>query len=422
MSQVDGSAVIAKVSWRLMPFLFLLYIVAYLDRTNCGFAKLQMCGDINLSEAAFGFGAGIFFFGYAVFEIPSNLILEKVGARLWIARIMVTWGLTAMAMAWVRGPVSFDCLRFALGVAEAGFFPGVILYLTYWFPQRERARAVATFMTATAISNIVGNPISGFVMKHCDQLSHLAGWQWLFILEGVPALLMGVVVLAWLPDRPNRAAWLTADEAQWLEQTIAAESSEARQRHDLWPALGSGRVWYLAALYFTLMVSLYGLTIWLPSIVKGFGDEDTVHIGLLTALPYLVAAFAMVLAARHSDRCNERRLHVSFGMMAGAIGMALAAASHQPALQLLSFCLAAAGVWSAFGPFWALPTAFLAGTAAAGGIALINSVGNLGGFLGPSVIGWLKTHTSGFAPGVLVMAGFLALGAVLAAGLPAKRE
>lgn len=426
---VDGRRVLARAAWRLIPFLFILYIVSFLDRVNVGFAKLQMGQALGLSDSAFGLGAAVFFLGYAAFEIPSNLLLERVGARRWIARIMITWGLAAAAMAGVTGPVSFSALRFLLGVFEAGFFPGVILYLSYWFPQRERARAVALFMTATAVSNIIGNPLSGQIMARCDGVWGHAGWQWVFVLEGLPAVALAFVVLAYLPDRPSRARWLTAEEAAWLEAEVAA-SEPAGRSHHLGAALRNPRVWYLSLLYMTITMSLYGLSLWLPSVVeaRGGGALSKPAIGLLVGLTYVSAAVAMVVAGQHSDRTGERRWHVSVPLLLGGVALALSGAAPSLGPTLLLLCLAAIGIWSAFGPFWALPTSFLGGTAAAGGIALINSVGNLGGFLGSYVTGWLKTHTGGYGGGLAVMGGVLVLGGLLASGLrepaaqPARRE
>jgi len=413
---------LAKATRRLIPFLFLLYVVAYLDRINVGFAALQMKQDIGLSDRAYGLGAGIFFLGYFLLEIPSNLILERVGARLWIARIMVSWGALSAATMLVRGPASFHVLRFLLGAAEAGFFPGVILYLTYWFPAAERARAVARFMTATAIAGVIGGPVSGALLS-LHGSAGLAGWQWLFLVEGVPAIVLGLVVLVALPDRPADAAWLTPEQRIRLAALVDREARERAEVHgeSLRAALANGRLWLLALLYFVLVVGLYGLSLWLPEIVKSLAGWSNFAVGLATVVPYLVAAIAMVLIGADSDRRAERRWHVALPAFAGALGLMLASQARAPALALAAFSLAAAGIFGAFGPFWAMPTAFLGGTAAAGGIALINSIGNLGGFVGSSLIGLVRDTTQSFAGGLLALATSLLAAGLLALSVPEPR-
>jgi ACS family tartrate transporter-like MFS transporter len=408
---------LAKASRRLIPFMFVLYVVAYLDRINVGFAALQMRQDLGLDEAVYGLGAGIFFVGYFLFELPSNLILARVGARLWIARIMVTWGLVSSAMMFVRGPASFYALRFLLGVAEAGFFPGMILYLTYWFPPLERARAVARFMTATAIAGVVGGPVSGALLG-LDGVAGLRGWEWLFLLEGLPAVGLGLVVLVYLPDGPAGASWLTPAERRALAACLAAEEG-ARRHHatTLRGALLHGRVWLLGLLYFVLVNGVYGVSLWLPQIVKGLSGAPDLVVGIASALPYLFAALGMVAVGAHSDRTGERRWHVAGAAALGAAGLAVAACIEAPLVALGALSLAALGIWSALGPFWALPTAILRGTAAAAGIALVNSIGNLGGFAGPYLIGLVKEATGSFAGGLLVLAGGLVAAGALALGL-----
>ncbi len=408
-----------RVTRRLIPFLFVLYIVAYLDRINVGFAALQMKADLGFGDAVYGLGAGIFFLGYFVFEVPSNLILERVGPRFWISRIMITWGIVSSAMMFVRDVPTFYALRFLLGVAEAGFFPGVILYLTHWFPAAERARAVAQFMTATAMAGVIGGPVSGALLE-LDGLAGLAGWQWLFLVEGIPAVLLGVVVWLFLTDRPEHAAWLTPEQRAWLAGRLAGERAATEQRHgaSLWRAFSHPRVWSLALLYFVLVIGVYGVSLWLPQMVAARVRASELGVGLLVAIPYAVAAVAMVLVGSHSDRSAERRWHIAAPALVGAAGLGASAWVEHPVLALLGLCVAALGIWSAFGPFWTLPTAFLVGSAAAGGIAFINSLGNLGGFVGPWVLGLLKEATGSFRAGLVFLAGGLLVAAALALRVP----
>jgi ACS family tartrate transporter-like MFS transporter len=414
MFKIDAEAALSKVRRRLLPFLFTLYIVAYLDRINVGFAALQMNREVGLSQASFGFGAGIFFLGYFIFEIPSNLILQRVGARRWIARIMVSWGLTASAMMFVRGASSFHALRFVLGVAEAGFFPGMIYYLTFWFPQRERARAIALFMTATALAGVIAGPISG-VLLTLHGLGGLSGWQWMFLLEGIPAMVMGVAVWRYLPDHPGDAPWLTPVERDALIATIAADTGPRSLAHgDLRRAMLSGRVWLLTLFYFLFAFGLYGISFWLPQILKGFGTMSVLAVGFASAIPFAVAGVAMVLVGRSSDRMNERRTHLALCALAGAVGFFAAAYARSPILELACITLAAAATSSCVGPFWAIPAGILTEAAAAGGIALINSVGNLGGFAGPYVAGFIVQRTHNFAAALVTMGLALGIAAVVA--------
>ena len=405
----------AKVRRRLIPFMFVLYVVSYLDRINVGFAALQMNEDLGFSSAVYGLGAGIFFLGYCLLEVPSNLILARVGARRWIARIMIGWGFVSAGMMFVRTPTSFYTLRFLLGVAEAGFFPGMILYLTYWFPVAERARALALFMTSTAMAGVVGGPLSGALLT-LDGRGGLAGWQWLFLVEGLPAVLLGLVVLKYLPDGPHEARWLAPEERAWIEARLAAERAEkeARRHYTLREALTDGRVLLLGLTYFGVTMGLYGIGFWLPQILQAVSVRGTVAIGLVSALPYLVAAVAMVAIARHSDRTGERRWHVALSAFVGAAGLLASALAQSPVLLVGAVCVAAVGIWGALGTFWTLPTAFLSGTAAAGGIALINSVGNLGGFAGPYLVGLVRGDSPGFLGALALLAGFLTLTGVLA--------
>lgn len=410
-------AVYAKVRRKLLPFLFVLYVVAYLDRINVGFAALQMNRDLRLSEAVFGFGAGIFFIGYFVLEIPSNLVLQRLGARVWISRIMISWGVVAIAMMFTRGARSFYLLRFLLGAAEAGFFPGIIFYLTHWFPSRERARAISLFMTATQIAGVVGGPLSG-VLLAMNGMWHLAGWQWLFLAEGIPALVLGAVTAKYLPDAPGHAPWLNSDEQTMLAARLALERESRRSNHTLRGALSNGTVWLLALLYFAVVFGHYGIALWLPQILKGFGGMSDLRVGMLSSVPFLTAAIVMVVVAKHSDSREERRWHLALSAFSGAIALAASAVARSPLLSLLTISIAAAGVSSIAGPFWTLPAGFLDGTAAAGGIALINSTGNLAGFVGPSVVGLIRQATGSFAGGLLAMALAVMTAGVIALAIP----
>jgi MFS transporter, ACS family, tartrate transporter len=421
-NQIEA-AVISRLTWRLVPFLFLLYIVAYLDRINVGFAALQMQQQLGLSDAVYGLGAGIFFAGYFLFQVPSNLVLQRVGARRWIATLMVAWGLISAAMALAQGPRSFYLLRFLLGSAEAGFFPGVILYLKRWFPARARARTVARFMTAAPLSGVIGGPLSGALLS--VPLRGLAGWQWMFVLEGIPAVLLGGAVWVYLVDRPEEAVWLSPAEATWLRETLASEQSASETgrparlgsdagRNGPLSALWMGRIWMLSLVYFGLNTVSYGMSLWLPKLIQSLSGLSNFAIGAVSAIPYVAAAVAMVGVGLHSDRTGERRWHTAGPAFAGAVAMGLAAFVHSvvPAIALIS--VAVLGVFSMMGPFWAMPTSLLSATAAAAGIAFINSVGNLGGFFGPYIIGRLRDATGEFRGGLLVVAGALAVSGAIA--------
>lgn len=414
------STTLAKVRWRLIPFLFLLYVIAYLDRVNVGYAALDMNRDLGFSAAVYGLGSGIFFLSYTLLEVPSNLILARVGARRWIARIMITWGLVSMAMMFVTTPLSFYVLRFILGAAEAGFFPGLILYLTHWFPSRERARAVALFMTATAMAGVIGAPISSAILQ-LEGAGGLHGWQWLFIIEGLPAVLLAPVVLTRLTERPADATWLTAEERDWLSREMARDQDQAAGAHlTLRTAVSSGRLWALSALYFCIVIAFYGVSFWLPQIVQATGGLSSARVILLTAIPYVAATIGLVVIGARSDRMVERRWHVAVPCLIGAAGFVLTVLAPQTAAaSLLMLSIAAFGIWGALGPFWAMPTAFLRGTAAAGGIAIVNSIGNIGGFAGPFAIGWVRDATGSFEGGLLALAGVLVIGAAIAVSLPA---
>ena len=422
IAPTDGiaAAAVARVSRRLIPFLFLLYILNFLDRVNVGFAALEMNRDLGFGPAVYGFGAGVFFLGYCLFEVPSNLVLYRTGARLWIARIMVTWGLAASAMMLVHTPWSFYLFRFLLGVAEAGFFPGIIFYLTYWYPARERARAYAWFLAAIPVCGVIGGPISGALLGLDGRLG-LQGWQWLFLLEGIPSVLVGIAVLWLLPDRPRDARWLPAVERAWLEERLAAEGHDRIAHHgeSLRRALRNPMVWWLGLSYFLLVVALYGFALWLPQLVKASGEFTNFEVGMITAIPYAAAALGMVLVGRSSDRTGERHLHLALPALVGALGFIAVTRTGNTGLLIAALCLCAFGVLGWLGPFWALPTAFLREQAAAGGIALINSMGAVGGFVGPYLIGDIKERTGEFAPGLLVLAGSLAAAAAIVMGLRA---
>lgn len=414
---------IAKLRWRIVPFVMLLYFIAYLDRVNIGFAALTMNADIGLSSAAFGFGAGIFFVGYFIFEVPSNLILHKVGARRWIARIMVTWGIVSMAMALVQGEASFYVLRFLLGVAEAGFFPGIILYLSYWFPARHRASMTALFMAAVPISVALGSPISGALLE-MDGLLGLKGWQWIFLLEGAPAIVLAWFVLKYLTDRPERADWLEDDERDWLLAEMAEEAKQTKPAHgwrDGLTALKNPRVLALALVYFGTSAGLYTLGIWSPQMIAQFGTTPFMT-GLFNAVPPIFAVIAMVLWSMHSDKTGERNWHVVIACLVAAGGLVFAAYASSLVAVLVALVIVNVGVSSAKPPLWSMPTMFLGGAAAAAGIATINSIGNLGGFFGPYIIGWVLEVTGSYAGGLFAVAGLLVLSSVLVLVLASTRR
>jgi ACS family tartrate transporter-like MFS transporter len=405
-----------KVARRLLPFLLLLYIACYLDRVNVGFAALQMNQALGLSAAAYGLGAGVFFIGYCLFEVPSNIVLARVGARRWIARILISWGLISSAMMFVRGPASFYSLRFLLGAAEAGFFPGIIYYLGEWFPSYERARVIARFMVAIPLSGIVGGPLSGALLQLGGRAG-LAGWQWLFLLEGIPSVVLGVVSLVYLTDRPEVAQWLASAERAWLTDRLRVDRERSVQRRDVsvGKALSHPMVWQLALQQgLTLSAGLYALSFWLPQIVKEFSGLGDMGVGLITAVPYLTGAVAMVVVGARSDRSGERWLHIAACSLAAAIGFVASALVHTPVLALAALSLATAGVMSAMGPFWALPGTFLSGAAAAAGIALVNSLANVMGFATPYALGLIKDAVGGYTVGLVLLALLPLAGAVLA--------
>jgi MFS transporter, ACS family, tartrate transporter len=413
VAPVDAAAVFAKARRRLIPFLFVLYIVAYLDRINVGFAALQMNAALGFSSSTYGFGAGIFFLSYVLFEVPSNVILARIGARRWIARIMITWGLVSAGMMFVTGAAGFYTLRFLLGLAEAGFFPGIIFYFTKWFPERDRARTIAMFMTATLTAGVIGAPVSGVLLSLHGY--GLAGWQWLFLLEGLPAVVLGVVVLFVLPDGPEDARWLTAAERDAVLLRLREDSQNAsRESHTLGEALSNGRVWLIAVAHFLLIpVTLYGVGFWMPQIIKTASGRSDAVVGLLTAIPYAAGAVAMVVAGRHSDRTGDRRWHVAAGAVVSAIGLVSTPAVVGTMASVTTLSIAMIGLASIFGPFWAVATGAARGLGAAAAIALINSVGNTGGFVGPYLLGAISDATHSFAAGLLVIAALMVTGGVL---------
>jgi D-galactonate transporter len=395
---------IRAISWRLIPFLVLAYFFSYLDRVNLGFAALTMNRELNITPLIYSWGAGIFFIGYFIFEVPSNLALEKFGASRWIARIMVTWGIISALMALTAGEWSFYILRFLLGVAEAGFFPGIILYLTYWYPAEYRARFLALFAIAVPVSTVIGAPVSGLLLG-LDGAMGLKGWQWLFIIEGIPSILLGIVTWFYLTDKPAKATWLTAEQKAWLSARLESEAAvrQAATHLTLRQALTSQKVIALSAIYFGFVGALYGMQFWLPQIVKGFGFSNA-QTGFVVAVPYLIGTITMILWARHSDSTRERVAHVGFPLLITAVALGGAGYFTSPTLTMVAIVIAAIGVFCTFGVFWALPTAWLSGTAAAGAIALINSIGNLAGFGGPYLVGWVKESTGSGSAGLLVLA------------------
>jgi MFS transporter, ACS family, tartrate transporter len=404
-----------KVSWRLLPLIVVIYFVAYMDRTNVSFASLSMNKDLGFTAYIYGWGAGIFFLGYFLFEVPSNVILEKTGARVWIARIMITWGLAAAAMAFVGGPTSFLVLRFLLGVAEAGFFPGMILYFTYWFPSKYRARVIAALFLAVPGANALTAVISGALLQ-MDGILGLRGWQWLFIVEAVPAVLLAFVVLAMMTDRPAKANWLNQEERNWLEGVLEAERSSKVKAHGeftLFQALTNSTVLLLSAIYFTIVTATYGIPFFLPPILKSLGLSDF-GTGIATAIPYIVGTVGMVAWSWSSDRHNERRMHFVVACVWACIGLIAVGWLNGTYWAIAAMSFAAIGIYGSKPSFWPLPSSFLSGPAAAGGIALVNSIGNLGGFVGPYAVGWIKDSTGSFEAALYFLAGCALASALIA--------
>ncbi|NPT61271.1 MFS transporter [Paraburkholderia elongata] len=415
------SALYARVTWRLIPLLFLCYVAAYLDRVNVGFAKLQMLQDLHFSETVYGLGAGIFFIGYFIFEVPSNIILHKVGARLWIVRVMITWAVISACMMFTKTPTVFYILRFLLGLAEAGLFPGVILYLTYWYPSERRGKIIALFMTGIPISGVIGGPLSGWILHSMGGVSGLAGWQWLFLIEAIPSFVLGVVVILMLDRGIEQAKWLTDDEKRTLIANVAADASGTTS-HSFKDGFTRPMVWALCVIYLFFIMGLYGVSFWLPTLIKGSGVKDPLTIGLLTTLPYAAAAISMIVVGRSSDARRERRWHVAVPGLIGTAGwvVAVAAGSSNVTLAMIGLTVATMGVMTTLCQFWCLPTAILAGAAAATGVAVVNSFGNLAGFVSPYVIGWIidKTHSTDL--GVYTLAACLTIGGLLVLALPKR--
>ena len=399
---------------RLMPFLFLLYVVAYLDRINVGFAILQMRGQFHISDAAYGRAAGIFFAGYFFFQVPSNLVLEKVGVRRWIALLMAAWGVISCLMILIRGPVSFSVLRFLLGAAEAGFFPGIILYMKHWFPAKARAHAVAWFMTANPIAGIIGSPISGALLNVHG--SGLSGWQWMFVIEGLPAIALGIIVFFTLADTPNEAHWLQGEEKNWLLAELAREkdSESAVPQQRFWRILFSPRLWLLSIVYFGVSTTMYGVTLWLPSVIRVLSGLSYFWTGVVAVIPFVLTTVAMVLIGLHSDRTGERRWHTALPAFTAAAGLLVAAYGHAPFVVVAGIGLGLAFAESMVGPFWALATSSMAGLSAGTGIAVINSLGNLGGYFGPDIIGFFRSANGGFRGGLLAISATLVVSGLIA--------
>jgi ACS family tartrate transporter-like MFS transporter len=405
----DRPDIIAKAAWRILPILMICYFAAFLDRVNIGFAALTMNQDLGFSASVFGFGAGIFFLGYVLCELPSNLMLVRFGARIWIARILITWGLLSAATAFVWNPASFYTVRILLGAAEAGFFPGMIFYMTLWFPREYRARMFATFNIAVPLSSVIGAPASGLIIEHMNGLHGLAGWQWMFVIEAMPAIIMGIVVAFALPDRPATARFLTPEERGWLDARLEAEraTQEKKEKFSIGRALTDPRVLLMCAIAVGLVMGTTGIAIWMPQFIKAFG-LSTVQTGFVAAIPSAFMALSMILVGRHADKTGERVWHAAGPFLASAAGFVLAALANDPLLALVGLTIGAAGIGGASPNIWIFPTTLLTGAAAAAGIALINSVGSTGGFFGPSIIGWVRDATGGFSGALLVLAGVMA--------------
>jgi ACS family tartrate transporter-like MFS transporter len=411
---VELSAVtLRKVSWRLIPFLFLLYIIAWLDRVNVGFAGLEMNADLGFSSIVFGFGSGIFFLGYCLFEIPSNIILERVGARIWIARIMVTWGLISAGLMFVRTPPLFYLLRFLLGVAEAGFFPGVIYYLSLWYPTAQRARAIAAFMTAVPVAGLIGGPLSGALLG-LDGIYGLKGWQWLFFLEGLPAVILGSSVIFYLNDRPETTQWLAPAERDWLVETLAAERNACALRPDIRVALTDGTVWRLGIIFLLVAAGFYGYSFWAPLVIKSLTGLSNFKVGLVLGAMSAITVLGMLLNSYHSDRTGERAKHIAVPLLVMGVGLIGCALLHPPVFAIIALALVPLGHCASYGPFWSMPTQFLTGPAAAAGIALVTMIANVGGFAGPALIGVLKSRTGTHTEAFLLLGGLAVIAALLA--------
>ncbi|NIE66864.1 MFS transporter [Burkholderia sp. Ax-1719] len=409
----EEERVYSKITWRLIPLLFMCYVVAYLDRVNVGFAKLQMLRNLGFSETVYGLGAGIFFVGYFVFEVPSNIILHKVGARVWIARVMISWAVISAATMVVTTPTMFYLVRFLLGVAEAGLFPGVILYLTYWYPSARRSKMIALFMTGIPVAGVIGGPVSGWIMHTMDGRNGWAAWQWLFLIEAIPSIVMAIAVLACLQDRVSDAKWLTDDERKRIARDIAHDQAQA-QSHKLRDGFTNPHMWMMCGIYFFFAVGLYGVGFFLPTLIKNSGAIDPLVVGLLSMLPYAAATIAMILVSRSSDARRERRWHITLPAWLGALSWVVAVEfSHNLIVAMIALTVVTCCVIVTISQFWCLPTAVLSGAAAAAGIAVVNSLGNLSGFLGPFFIGWISDKTHSTDIGLYLMAASIFIGGVL---------
>ncbi|GJH09825.1 MFS transporter [Caballeronia novacaledonica] len=410
----------AKVGRRLIPFLMLCYLGAYLDRVNVGFAKLQMLNDLRFSETIYGIGAGIFFLGYFLFEVPSNVILHKVGARNWLARIMLTWAVISASFVFVKSPTTFYVLRFLLGVAEAGFAPGVILYLTYWFPAARRAKALSLFFMAIPLAGMVGGPLSGYIMHAFQGMHGLAGWKWLFMLEALPSLFLGVAILFYLDNGIAGAKWLTDEEKALLKRNVEKDNAQTVKHVSIRAFIGDRRLWLMAAIYFCVVMGQYGLTFWLPTIIRRTGVADPLWVGILTAIPYLCAIIALPLIGASADKRRERRLHLAIPMLVSAAGFATLPMLGSVGASIVCVSIAAAGILASSSQFWSLPTAVLGGMSAAAGIAAVNCFANLAGFFSPAIVGWLNDFTGKSTAGLIFISIAIVLGAVLVFFVPAK--
>jgi sugar phosphate permease len=405
-------ALYRRVTWRILPLLLICYMLAYLDRSNIGFARLQMLTDLGFSEAVYGFGAGVFFLGYAICEVPSNLIMHRFGARRWISRIMITWGLLCALMMFVNTPTMFYMFRLLLGVAEAGLLPGAILYLTYWYPSRRRGQVIASFMAAVPFAGAMGGPLSGYIMRQMNGINGWTGWQWLFLLEGLPTVAVGLFALFYLDDNIGDAKWLSAPDKKVLSDNIS-EDRRSATHSSMWSAVKDLQLWTFCAIYFGILLGLAALSFWLPTIISSTGVKDSFHIGILSMIPYGAAILGMVLFGRHADARRERRWHMVIPLLVGAAGFAIIAVGGSPLYVIGGLTAAAVGVMSSMGLFWSLPTAVLRGSAAAGGIGLISSAGIVAGFVSPYMIGTIKGVTHSIAPALYVHSFFMLLAAVL---------
>jgi MFS transporter, ACS family, tartrate transporter len=408
---------IHRIYWRIIPLFFAMMFFNYLDRINIGFASLRMNHDLGFGPTVFGFGASIFFVGYMLVEVPSNLMLHWVGARVWLSRILMSWGVVAACMAFTSSTWSFYVLRFALGLAEAGFMPGVVLYFTYWFPARYRARAIAGYIIAGSFSAVLGGPISTIVMTYSDGFAGLHGWQWMFVAEGVPTILLGVFTLYYLTDRPANATWLTPAQREWLQSELQAEIAEIERngKHQLIDAIRDIRVWLLATLFGCALVSIYGMLIWLPQIIKSWGNLSDIQVGFLSSVPPLLGVIGTVLASRSSDRSGDRKMHIAALYTLGAVGLLASAFAPSPLWAYVCLCIAGLGINSTNALFWSLNASFMTGVAAAASIAAVNTIAQFGGLLGPSLIGLVRDSTGSFTWALVIVACFLLIAATIAA-------